>query len=47
MEIWDQFEEILSLQELPVDGEGASDDAEAAAGGYVIWGDLGWCRFTK
>jgi hypothetical protein len=47
VETRDQFEEVLSLQEIAVESEGAWDDAEAAARDERIWGFAGWCRRTE
>jgi hypothetical protein len=41
-----QLEEILGLQEVPMEAEAAWDELEAAADDFLSWGFAGWCRFT-
>jgi hypothetical protein len=43
----DQFEDVLALQEVDLDIEITWGDTEVAAQDAIVWGDLGWCRFTK
>jgi hypothetical protein len=47
MEFQEQFDEVLALQEIALESESAWDDTESATHDAVVWGDLGWCRFTK
>ena len=47
MEIREQFEEVLSLQEIAVEAEGAGDDLAQSVYDERIWGFAGWCRWTE
>ncbi len=47
MEFQEQFDDVLALQDVPFESESASDDTESATQDAIVWGDLGWCRYTK
>ena len=47
MEFQEQFDDVLALQDVPFESESASDDTETATQDAIVWGDLGWCRYTK
>ena len=43
----EQFEEVLSLQEIALEAEGAEDDLAPSGYDERIWGFAGWCRWTE
>ena len=47
MDSCNQYDDVLALQEVTLETEHSWDETEAAAQVAIVWGDLGWCRFTK
>lgn len=47
VEIQEQVDDVLALQDVPFESETTWDDTEAATQDAIVWGDWGWCRFTK
>ena len=47
MELQEQFDDVLALQDVPFESESSWDDTESATQDAVVWGDWGWCRFTR